>query len=49
MVQLDTIVLGIFRPGGDVAYYVAGSRIATLLLVPLLIVTSFLAPLITEL
>jgi O-antigen/teichoic acid export membrane protein len=49
MVQIDTIVLGIFRSGGDVAYYVAGSRLAALLLVPLLIATSFLAPLITEL
>jgi O-antigen/teichoic acid export membrane protein len=49
MVQIDTIVLGIFRSGGDVAYYVAGSRVAALLLVPLLIATSFLAPLITEL
>ena len=49
MVQIDTVVLGIFRSGGDVAYYVAGSRLAILLLVPLLIVTSVLPPLITEL
>jgi len=49
MVQIDTVLLGIFRSGGDVAYYVAGSRLAALLLVPLLIATSFLAPLITEL
>jgi O-antigen/teichoic acid export membrane protein len=49
MVQIDTIMLGIFRSGGDVAYYVAGSRLAALLLVPLLIGMSFLAPLITEL
>jgi O-antigen/teichoic acid export membrane protein len=49
MVQIDTIVLGVFRPGGEVAYYVAGSRLAALLLVPVLIGTSFLAPLITEL
>ena len=49
MVQIDTILLGIFRSGGDVAYYVAGSRLAALLLVPLLIGMSFLAPLITEL
>ena len=49
MVQIDTIVLGAFRSGADVAYYVAGSRLAALLLVPLLIGTSFLAPLITEL
>ena len=49
MVQIDTILLGIFRSGADVAYYVAGSRLAALLLVPLLIGTSFLAPVITEL
>lgn len=49
MVQIDTVVLGIFRSGADVAYYVAGSRLAALLLVPLLIATSVLAPLITEL
>jgi O-antigen/teichoic acid export membrane protein len=49
MVQIDTILLGIFRSGADVAYYVAGSRLAALLLVPLLIGASFLAPLITEL
>jgi O-antigen/teichoic acid export membrane protein len=49
MVEIDTIVLGIFRPGGQVAYYVAGSRLAALLLVPLLIGTSVLSPLITEL
>jgi O-antigen/teichoic acid export membrane protein len=49
MVQIDTILLGIFRSGAAVAYYVAGSRLAALLLVPLLIGTSFLAPLITEL
>lgn len=49
MVQIDTIVLGAFRSGADVAYYVAGSRLAALLLVPLLIGMSFLAPLITEL
>ena len=49
MVQIDTILLGIFRSGADVAYYVAGSRLAALLLVPLLIGSSFLAPLITEL
>jgi O-antigen/teichoic acid export membrane protein len=49
MVQIDTILLGIFRSGAEVAYYVAGSRLAALLLVPLLIGTSFLAPLITEL
>jgi O-antigen/teichoic acid export membrane protein len=49
MVQIDTILLGVFRPGGEVAYYVAGSRLAALLLVPVLIGTSFLAPLITEL
>jgi O-antigen/teichoic acid export membrane protein len=49
MVQIDTILLGIFRSGGAVAYYVAGSRLAALLLVPLLIGMSFLAPLITEL
>jgi O-antigen/teichoic acid export membrane protein len=49
MVQIDTILLGIFRSGADVAYYVAGSRLAALLLVPLLIGMSFLAPLITEL
>ena len=42
MVQLDTVVLGIFRSGADVAYYVAGSRLAALLLVPLLIATSAL-------
>ena len=49
MVQIDTIVLGAFRSSADVAYYVAGSRLAALLLVPLLIGMSFLAPLITEL
>jgi O-antigen/teichoic acid export membrane protein len=49
MVQLDTVVLGIFRSGADVAYYVAGARLASLLLVPLLIASSVLAPLITEL
>jgi O-antigen/teichoic acid export membrane protein len=49
MVQIDTILLGAFRSGADVAYYVAGSRLAALLLVPLLIGMSFLAPLITEL
>lgn len=49
MVQIDTIMLGAFRSGADVAYYVAGSRLAALLLVPLLIGMSFMAPLITEL
>lgn len=49
MVQIDTILLGAFRSGADVAYYVAGSRLAALLLVPLLIGMSFMAPLITEL
>ena len=49
MVQIDTVVLGVFRSGGDVAYYVAGSRLAALLLVPLMIGVSFIAPLITEL
>ena len=49
MVQIDTILLGAFRSGADVAYYVAGARLASLLLVPLLIGMSFLAPLITEL
>jgi hypothetical protein len=29
--QIDTILLGAFRSGADVAYYVAGSRLAALL------------------
>jgi len=49
MVQIDTILLGIFRSGGEVAFYVVGSRLASLLLVPLLIGISVLAPLITKL
>jgi len=49
MVQIDTLVLGAFRSERDVAYYVAGSRLAALLSVPLMIGNSVLAPLITEL
>ena len=41
MVQIDTILLGAFRSSADVAYYVAGARLASLLLVPLLIGMSF--------
>ena len=49
MVQIDTLVLGAFRSEREVAYYVAGSRLAALLVVPLMIGNSVLAPLITEL
>jgi len=49
MVQIDTLVLGAFRSERDVAYYVAGSRLAALLVVPLMIGNSVIAPLITEL
>lgn len=49
MVQIDTLVLGAFRSERDVAYYVAGARLAALLVVPLMIGNAVLAPLITEL
>lgn len=49
LAQFDLLILGGFRPNSDVAYYGAADRVATLLLLPLLVTNAAVAPLIAEL